>query len=89
MAKLLTNKTGCLEAGQISREELALISWIELRIHGSCRRGQIELILICNISLRVSNKLLDIVAKSIFELTGYEIRTTKLHNPIQCRIGYR
>jgi hypothetical protein len=28
-----------------AREELAVLSWIQLRINGSCRRGQKELVL--------------------------------------------
>lgn len=43
MAKLLTNKTGCLEAGHKRCEELAAILWIQLKINGSCRRDQKEL----------------------------------------------
>jgi hypothetical protein len=39
MAKLLANKTGCLEAGQKRCEELTAIFWIKLRINGSRRRG--------------------------------------------------
>jgi hypothetical protein len=44
MAKHLIDKTGWLKACQKRPEELAAILWIQLRINGSCRRGQKELI---------------------------------------------
>jgi hypothetical protein len=44
MAKHLVGETGCLEACQKGREELAAMSWIQLRINGRCRRGQKQLI---------------------------------------------
>ena len=45
MAKYLVDETRCLEACQKHCEELAAILWIQLKIDGSCRRGQKELIL--------------------------------------------
>jgi hypothetical protein len=45
MAKHLLDKTGYLEACQNHCEGLVAILWIQLKINGSCRRGQKELIL--------------------------------------------
>jgi hypothetical protein len=45
MAIYLVDKTGCPGACQKPCEELAAILWIQLKINGSCRRGQIELLL--------------------------------------------
>jgi hypothetical protein len=46
MAKLLANKTGWLEACQKRFEERAAILWIQLKIIGSRRRDQKQLVLI-------------------------------------------
>jgi hypothetical protein len=45
MAKHLGDKTGCLEACHKRCEELAAILRIQLKINGSCRRGQKQLFL--------------------------------------------
>jgi hypothetical protein len=45
MAKHLVENTGCLKAYQKRFQELAATRWIQLKMTGSNRRGQKELIL--------------------------------------------
>lgn len=66
MARHVVDKTGYLDARQKGCEELAAILWIQLKINGSCRKGQKQL-------------LVNIVAKS--RLTSAKQGTGSLDSP--------